>query len=75
MLAGVVFLQPPAVINWKVRLKVSELENGRRFTTGTAISVLVVLDVDLPGISGTEPRKASLAETCMLEMGPIGIEL
>ena len=40
MLMGVVSWQPPFLSNWKVKSKESELENGRRLTTGTGTSVL-----------------------------------
>ncbi len=75
MLIGVVSWQLPFLSNWKVKSKESEFENGRRLTTGTGTSSCMCREASCPGIRGTDPRKALFTRTCMLEMGPMGIEL
>ena len=75
MLIGVVSSQAVFLSNWKVKSNENELENGRRFTTGTGSSTSVLREASCPGISGTEPRNALLIRICMLDIGPMGTEL
>ena len=58
MLIGVVSWHPPFFSNWKVKSKDSELENGRRFTTGTGTSVWILREASWPGHqrNGTQKR-------------------